>query len=912
MPRLDRNKYQSFIYTLREGYAAFKQEKEAEYKQYPDLVVMDKELAALLEKYGPDKAQFTDEEIQEIDQSFGKIQQSYQNITRHQKVMNLHARDMLEGFLAKVDPSEYEHVQSQKTVAKAPTTKGNYEMGANLYSNMAFFIQGMGMETGGAAPYRRMDKLYDVFAFPGLAESEDGYTNTFDGTTTIEHSSYLKVGEQVDSFSPAATKDLEGFEKDLREYEASLQDYLNCEDIKDYPLIEAQVKNELRILNSIFNGEPILDARFMDTPHKYVQGLLVNFGTLNTLEERETAHKGMQNSLWVDIMNQDIQTMEKTMAAMKIQNPDPKSKEQEDARKELIAAYKQKEQLLLKQAEAFKNPSDPNYQNINRLMRPGMKDELHNTLDISGSRGLANHARSTEMIETLEAGWPLQETMTCRQLIAYRNYLRDTLAREDLNLRGTQPPAFVTAMEKMEEFLSENIKGAFDSPEATASFASRFSDLRMTLKNAPCDLNRSDTVYPQVTDICFRNHGMEAAAPFQSKLEELGAEAVKTMTGDQLDNLQRKQLGDSYVTFSNISLAMDATSGRVWFGSSQFRRIADGMEKMSRDLQYLQNDKVKFNRLSEGRVHDLRERMEATKKDIDAYVERKQNKTSFTQAEAERLQHVLEARRQIEKLEKTLGMSELAAERRAEAAKKETEPSPEKTLAQMKKEAISGDNPNLTVVGHEVDKKIEDKINLVLGGVLGQPVDDDKITNMDAKFARFELRSNVNQICFNGRQVMDKISLDKELAKTDPQTRVSITPEQAKDLCLYSYLRGMCNSMHSNGTEQNIKLCNKVIGMLSRKDCQERMKAGIERSTVYQNLLKNGVNQADMRDMVNSVKNADITKSIMAGIKAHSMELKAAQTKQPVNEKQVTQPEMKNAGPEVPSENVPLAPPPMV
>ncbi len=64
MPRLDRNKYQSFIYTLREGYAAFKQEKEAEYKQYPDLVVIDKELAALLEKHGPDKAQLTDKEIQ--------------------------------------------------------------------------------------------------------------------------------------------------------------------------------------------------------------------------------------------------------------------------------------------------------------------------------------------------------------------------------------------------------------------------------------------------------------------------------------------------------------------------------------------------------------------------------------------------------------------------------------------------------------------------------------------------------------------------------------------------------------------------------------------------------------------------------------------------------------------------------
>ena len=104
------------------------------------------------------------------------------------------------------------------------------------------------------------------------------------------------------------------------------------------------------------------------------------------------------------------------------------------------------------------------------------------------------------------------------------------------------------------------------------------------------------------------------------------------MTGDQLDNLQQTQLGASYATFNNISVAMDATSGRVWFGSSQFRRIADGMEKMSRDLQDLQNDKVKFNRLSEGRVHDLRERMAATKKDIHAYVERKQNKTSFTQA----------------------------------------------------------------------------------------------------------------------------------------------------------------------------------------------------------------------------------------------------------------------------------------
>ncbi len=141
MPKFDNAQaYIDLLKNLRAGYAEFKKEKESEYRQYPDLDAMEKNLSALFERYGEDRKEFTEEEKNEIDASYEKIQTSYKNITHHNTVMNLHARDMLEGFLQKADPEEHQYVQSLKTPVKPNTTGGNYQVNGVFLNSLASYI----------------------------------------------------------------------------------------------------------------------------------------------------------------------------------------------------------------------------------------------------------------------------------------------------------------------------------------------------------------------------------------------------------------------------------------------------------------------------------------------------------------------------------------------------------------------------------------------------------------------------------------------------------------------------------------------------------------------------------------------------------------------------------------------------
>jgi hypothetical protein len=870
MPKLRPEEYLALLEKLRAGYEEFKKQKESEYRQYPDLDAMDKELALLVEKFPPTTNVLSAEDENDIDAHFEKIQNCYQNITRKNTVMNLHARDMVEGFLEKVDPEEHQYVQNRKTPPSNSVTGGHYEINTRYISRLTSFANYMASSDKAWAPYQRFQNLFQQIQMSGLIQRADGYAVNYNGERNVNCAPFLKRGEQEDSYSDPAEMGLKEFESVLREMEAACQDYLNCEDIKDNPMIEALMRSCQKTIQQALEGSPIFETQQIDPGHEAIQDIMVDFGTMESLEEKKAAQAGMKGSLWVDIYNLDTMTHEKLLQAMNMPDRNPRSEAQRAVRRELIMAYQARDKMVEAQVEAWKNPEDPNYQNFNCLVRQGMKNNLQNEMDIVGNRGLEGTAKSTTILEVLESGWPMQELGICRQLLAYRDILRS--AKDEMKRKETEEAEFLQAMDNMADFLDQNVKGAFNSPEATRAFVDRFNTLRKVLREAPTKMPPGDNSYQKLTDVGIMGSN-EGIYNFLRRLDGYSKEAVKSMTSIQMGYSFRKEVNTTADLFTDIQRQMEATTANVWFGSREFKNITGAMKLLAEDLRNLTLSGDPRTLPPKDQLDGIRELIDAGKANIDVYLQSKNGKKKFTQAEKDRLDLVIRAKEKLELLEKTLGRGDQIGEK----INQEKQEAEHKEKTRLRK--IYSKDPDWDAVAEEVKEKITEKIDLVLGQVLEENVADDQLPDGPGKEKRTALRKNIDEICRRGIEAMKKASkvIDGEPDQPGPES-VKLSPQDAKDLCVYTCLRGITNNLQTTSTVKNVSYIKQLTDMLAGKKYRQTLEAGVERTQYYQTLTQGeGVSKVKMRNLViNPTDTAPVTKEIIDGMNAVHAEKKAA------------------------------------
>ncbi len=885
MPKFDNAQaYIDLLKKLRAGYTELKKEKESEYRQYPDLDAMEKNLSALFELYKEDRTEFTEEEKNEIDAYYEQIQTSYKAITRKNTVMNLHGRDMLEGFLQKADPDEYEYVQSRKTPVKQNTTGGNYELSTKQVAVLTSCIIFMSSSDKSWAPYKRLQDLFIKFQLTGLNNDAEGPQIDFGGPKSADHFGWFKAGEN------GTETGLKEFETTLREMEACLEDYLSCEDIHENPAVEVYARGFLGKIRDILSGEPVIDGEYLDLSHTYIQDSTVNFADLGNLQERTLAHKGLQGSLWLEIINLDNQTHEKLLESLKLENRDPASPEQQTRRYELIAAYKQKEQLVNAQVEAFKNPEDPNYQNINPFFRPGMKDQLQNSMDLMGSRGFEGLAKPDKIVEVLEAGWPLQETITCRQQLAYRDCILESIERDDVKMREKQPAGFIQALEDMADYLDENVQKAYKSPENLRAFVADFSTKLQFLQSQPRnpDPGKSE-VYAKVTNVAILGNPADTAA-FMEKLQGLSREATLSMTDQQLQDSLWQEITVASHAFEKLHTDMNANNRKVWFGSHEFDRINRGMKELSKEVLEIHQSTTMYEGLDREKMAQVKEKITACKTDVENYIQRKRGK-GLTEIEAERLHLAMQAKERLERLEKAFGLQEMVDEREQNLLNQRRQAS------NARNQDINGENPNWDVVAEEVQNRINNKVNTIMTQVLNLEADDEAIENEKAKANRQILRNNIRTICDRGLEVMKNVA--QRIDQQNPESgKVPLTPEEAKDLCAYIYLQGVTSVMSTAQTQKNYTYDRNVIQQLCARSYIKTVRAGVENTPFYQELVSRGIGKQDMRNVAIHAEDVKkITDQVIAGIKdlmKEKKEVKAPQEAQNNIEKKVGEPQVKN------------------
>jgi hypothetical protein len=892
MPKFDNAQaYIDLLKNLRAGYAEFKKEKESEYRQYPDLDAMEKNLSDLFERYKEDRTEFTEEEKNEIDAYYERIQTSYKAITRKNTVMNLHGRDMLEGFLQKADPQEYDHIQAQKTPVKVNTTGGDYEISRNQINILTGLINFMTLGDQSWAPYKRLNDLYVKIASPGLERRTDGYSTQLGGAHTADHEGYFKAGDaSEENKGETVTFGLAEYETTLREMEACLEDYLKCEDIKDNPSIELYTRICLRKIRSILSGDPVIDADLADLSHYSIQGAPVNFGDVGDLNARIAAQAGVKGALWLKLVELDDDTHHKLLGAMKLENRDPASPEQEALRQELIMAYHAKKELLSAQTEAFKNPQDPNYQNINPFFRKGMKDNLHNTMDLVGPRGIANTGDTSKIIEVLEAGWPLQETLTCRQLLAYRDVIRKSLARPDQRIQKNQSAEFVQTLEEMADYLDENVKKAYKSPENFRAFVADFATLQNKLQTMPVNPDPDySVIYENITSVATSG-SKTSADNFVNKLQELSREATLSMTDKQLQDSLWQEITVASHAFEKLHTDMNANTRKVWFGSGEYDRINRGMKELSKEVLEIHQSTIDYEGLDREKMARVKEKITACKTDVENYIQRKRGK-GLTEIEAERLHLAIQAKERLERLEKAFGLQDIVDQREQNLLDERQQAN------NARNQAINGENPDWDIVAEEVQNRINNKVNSALTQVLNLEADDNAIQNEKARANRQNLRNNIRNVCDRGLEVMKNVA--QRIDQQNPESgKVPLTSEEAKDLCVYTYLHGVTSIM---STAQNVKTFNydkNVIQQLCTRNFIKTVRAGAENTPFYQELMSQGIGKQDMRNMAIHAEDVKkITDQVMGSIKdllKEKKKVKAPQEVQNNMEKKVGEPQVKN------------------
>ncbi len=903
--------YIDLLKRLREGHAEFQKESKSEYQQYEDLKLLNEELTRLLNTFG-DKTEFTDAEMNLIDTSYEQIQTCYRNITRQNTVMNLHARDMLEGFLQKVDPEEYQHVQSLKTPVKPNTTGGNYQLDPQFLNGLGTYITYMSHAGKGWAPYKRAEALYEKLNNPPLkVKTETNVCVKFAVEDMAKHVNYLKAGEKEYENDDPAEEGLAEYETTLRELEATVQDYLNCTDIKENPFIEAASRNVLNMIRQTLSGVPVTDMEKLDRGHWRVQSFVVNYAGLSTLKERKSAQAQMKDSLWVKLVNQDTNTHQKMLDAMKLEDRNPGSPEQKALREELIRDYRERDRLAQAQLQAYQNPKDPNYQNLNRFMDSKMKDHLHDNIDTVGARGLKG-CNADSIVEVLEAGWPLQETMTCRRLIAYRDVINDMLNSEQFHIRDRESPEFVAALERMSGFLDRNVKKAYREPLNLMEFSTNFRGILQDLRKIPVEMNPGSAPYQMLMNLGVSGDPT-VGDHFMAKLDDLAWEArYMDMSPDEVRKKFPQELNSDAVLCFDIQKDMNSTSKSVWFGSGEFKRIAGTMEDIGKEMQSIAHDQT-MGLLNQSRFEKLKEYTAKARKDIDTYLASKEGKTNFTEVEQNRIDLVRKAAERLVRLERTLRLPELAlqkeaAERAAQQRIIDQAEAAKKAEMDRRKAAINGENPDWDLVAEEANFHIEEKVDVILVNIFHQDLKDENLPEGPSKISRQNLRKNVRDIMTKGLETLKAVSdrIDKE----KPQDgKVKLTDDEARDLLAYAFLRGACSVMNTTNSVQNTKYCNMVMKQLSSANCRKDMTESMEHIGAYYGFTEEGIDKEMMRDMfTRSDVSRDITSQVGRGIQAYKRaHMKPEQAVQPGQAPQAPQESQPSKEPQAPKVEAPAA-----